>query len=387
MSKQQTQHTSSALMALTTAAMMLPNAAQADPPDQTYQLHFSQARYQEAPIPQRKLGLGSDQRYLIDVSHLRFKAPTSSDTEVTLSLLHESMSGASPWFVMPDADGELVQVMSEATISEERTEVGVDFRSYNQRSEVTLSAGHSTENDYTSYSIGFSGAWRLNQDHTSLNFGANSSRDYIDATDAERFNRPTGERLNRSGLSAGVTQVINATNLASINLGINLVEGFLSDPYKLALVGQDTVADSRPDSHEQINIDLSWRRFVKSANAALHLDYRYFTSDWQIDAHTLELTWYQNLGDGWQLTPTLRYHSQSAAAFYRPYYTQTRNDGFYSSDYRLSAFDAYSGQLKLIKRFESLQLDIGYEHYQAEGDHPGMLSYDLLTLGIGYRFQ
>lgn len=385
-----TDNRQSALLALTAAAMMLPGTStevKADPPDQKYTLGFKQSNYKEAPLPQDKLGLGSDQRYTIDVSHLKFKAPVSTDTELTVSALRETMSGASPWYVAPDAEGVPVQVMSGATISEERSELGVDFRSYNANSEVTLSGGYSTENDYQSASFGFSGAWRLNQNLTTINYGANTSIDYLDPTDAEAFDRPTDESKNRVGMMLGVSQVVSKTALVGASLGYARLEGYLSDPYKRAFVAGSTVRDSRPESHDQISLELMLRQYFDGAGAALHADYRYFSSNWEIDSHTLNLSWYQNLGANWQLIPSLRYYQQSEAAFYQPYYTQSRSDGFYSSDYRLSDFSASSGQLKLSKTFSAFRFDISYEHYEASGDHPSLLSYELVSLGLGYQFE
>lgn len=380
----------SALLALTAAAMLLPGVAtevRADPPDQKYTLGFKQSNYKEAPIAQSKLGLGSDQRYTIDVSHLKFKAPTSTDTELTVSALRESMSGASPWYVAPNAEGKAVQVMSEATISEERTELGVDFRSYHTNSEVTLSGGYSTENDYKSLSFGFSGAWRLNQNLTTLSYGANTSMDYIDPSDAQQFDRPTEETMNRLGLMVGVSQVASKSTLVSATLGYAVLDGYLSDPYKRAFVNGSAVRDSRPDAHDQLNLNLSLRQYFEDANAAIHVDYRYFSSDWKLESHTLELSWYQNLRSGWKLIPSLRYYDQGQAAFYRPFYENTRADGFYSSDYRLSDFSAVSRQIKLTKTFSQFQFDLAFENYEAKGNHPGMLSYDLLSLGLGYKFE
>lgn len=381
---------SSTLFALTAAALALPMASEpvkADPPDQKFTLGFKQSNYKEAPIAASQLGLGSPERYTIDVSHLKFKAPISTDTELTTSVIRETMSGASPWYVAPGADGEPLQVMSGATISEERTELGVDFRSYHSNSEVTLSGGYSSENDYESVSFGFSGAWRLNQNLTTLSYGANTSFDYIDPSDAESFDRPEHESKKRAGAMLGITQVATKTTLLSATVGFSVLDGYLSDPYKRAFVVGNTVRDSRPGQQEQINLNLSLRQFFESPGGALHADYRYYTNNWEIDSHTLELSWYQNLGSDWQLIPTVRYYDQSAAVFYRPFYETTRTDGFYSSDYRLSDFSAVSGQLKLSKTFSAFRFDLAYETYEASGDHPGLLEYDFISLGLGYAFE
>ena len=42
--------------------------------------------------------------------------------------LSEAMSGSSPWFVLPGLDGDPVQVMSGATIADDRQELGASLR-------------------------------------------------------------------------------------------------------------------------------------------------------------------------------------------------------------------------------------------------------------------
>ena len=58
---------------------------------------------------------------------------------------------------------------------------------------------------------------------------------------------------------------------------------------------------------------------INAVDAALHFDYRIFSDDWGITSHTFEADWAQPLGNGWTVTPRIRYYSQDAADFYTPY--------------------------------------------------------------------
>jgi Protein of unknown function (DUF3570) len=147
------------------------------------------------------------------------------------------------------------------------------------------------------------------------------------------------------------------------------------------------VADSRPDSIQQVSNKLQIRQFIPSLNAALHLDYQYFISDWLLkNSNTINLAWHQNFGNGWMLIPSVRFYDQPAAYFYSPYYNGVRTDGYNSSDYRLSAFDATSAQLKLTKKFTSFTLSISHETYEAKGDHPGLVSYSFSNVSLAKTF-
>jgi Protein of unknown function (DUF3570) len=390
------QHTK--LIALTAAALVLQGAgkkveANNIDPKTTFDYRYTQ--YTEGAIPAEKVILGDLERYTIDAHQFKFKTPISDDTEISITGVQEAMTGASPWYIVRDQNGNLLQVMSGATIDESRTEINGDFRSYNTNFDSTLSLGYSTENDYKSFGFGYSGNFQFNQKLTTLSLGINTAKDYIDAADAKEFNRPSEETKNRLGFVFGLSHVFGKNTLVGLTYGYTGLDGFLSDPYKAATVyynystPQETseqLADSRPDKHNQHTISLQIREFFPSFNAALHLDYRNFSSDWDLTSDTIEMAWYQNVGKNWQLIPSVRYYEQTQAKFYAPFYSSARNDGFYSSDYRLSAFTASSGEIKLSRKFEKFNINIAYSYYEATGDNPGLITYDLYSLGMGYRF-
>ncbi len=378
------------LAALSSAAMLLntlSSSASANPPDQKTTVDYRYTSYEEGALDADKVVEGSTERYSIDIHQVKVKTPVAGDTELVFSGQFETLSGASPWYVLPNADGEAVQVMTGATIDETRAEAGLDFRSYNEKSESTLSVSYSGENDYTSFGFGYAGQWRFNKKTSTLSWGVNGSKDYIDATDADIYpGRPTEETKNRLGGFVGFSQVMSKNRLAGVTLGLSSLEGYLSDAYKLAWVNGDIVQDSRPTSQNNYNASLRWREYIPKANAALHVDLGYYNNNWEIASGTFNLAWYQNIGSSWQITPSLRYYNQSAAVFYQPFYTEQRMDGFYSSDYRLSEFSAISARLKVAKTFDRFYLNFLYENYSASGDHPAMLSFDLISLGVGTDF-
>jgi hypothetical protein len=395
------------LMALTAAALMLQGVSkkvEASNMDPKTTFDYKYTQYTEGAIPAEKVTIGGElERYSIDVHQFKFKTPISEDTEISISGVQEAMTGASPWYIRPDANGNPLQIMSGATIDESRTEINGDFRSYNSSSESTLSLGYSTENDYQSFGFGYSGDFHFNQKLTTLSLGVNTAKDYVDASDQEEYpSRPSEETKNRLGVFVGFSHVFSKNTLVGLTLGYTGLDGFLSDPYKLAYVGTRLdnsdpenqieisdprqVQDSRPDKHNQNTVTLMVREFFPSMNAALHFDYRHFSSDWEMTSDTFEMSWYQNIGKNWQLIPSARYYEQTQAKFYAPYYNRYRNDGYYSSDYRLSEFSATSGEIKLSRKFEKLHMNIAYSYYEATGDNPGLITYELYSLGLGYKF-
>ena len=387
------------LLALTTAAMILPGIskkADANPIDPATTFDYKFSVYEEGALPSNAFSDKSQKRYTIDANQFKFRTPILNDSEITLTGVQESMSGASPWYVIPELDdngnltGKSIQVMSGATIEEQRSEIGGAFRSYNKNNnaETTISAGYSSENDYRSLSFGFSGAFYLNQQLTTLEYGVNTSKDYIDATQPTRFTptRPTNELKNRLGMFAGVSHVLTKNTLVGATISYALLDGYLSDPYKQSYVVNKLVRDSRPFWNEQIALTLMLRQFFPSVNGALHVDYRNFSSTWKVGSQTIDLAWYQNIGNDWQLIPSVRTYQQTKAEFYQLYYETTRVDGYYSNDYRLSDFSANSVQLKLQKTFETFKINVSYEKYNSTGDNPGLVSFDYYSLGLSKKF-
>jgi hypothetical protein len=381
----------SPLLALTAAACLLPGMVkkvEAATPEPNTQLYYQYSSYSETPLASDAASFGSKDRYEIAIHQFKLKTPLNEDTEISVSAVSETMSGASPWYILPDAEGDLLLVMSGATIEESRKEVSLDFHSFAKQSDTTLSAGFSSENDYRSISFGFSGSFQFNQKLTSIDYGLNAAKDYLEPTQSlnSEVLRITDEVKNRTGANLGISQVFTKNTLIGLSFSYAGLDGYLSDPYKLAAVAGELLPDARPDVHEQTAVTLMWREFFPSANAALHADYRAYTNNWGIASDTVELSWYQNIGSSWQLIPSVRNYQQTAADFYRPFYLNPRKDKFYSSDYRLSEFSAVSGSLKLAKKFTHAALSISYENYAAKGDNPALISYDYYSAGLSASF-
>ncbi|QSA97034.1 DUF3570 domain-containing protein [Methylococcus sp. EFPC2] len=199
----------------------------------------------------------------------------------------------------------------------------------------------------------------------------------------------------------GLSQVMTKNTLLQLSANYTRQQGYLSNPYKfvyvrgeitpeeyyllseatapgqinwnditkLEVVGLELFREVRPDLRNQFSFSTRLNQYIQPLNAALHADYRFFIDDWGIDSHTLQLQWIQKLPWGLTATPSLRYYSQSKADFFAPYFLAPREDGHYSSDFRLSGYGALSGGLTLSKQFNrGIRLDLGVEYYTHQGD-------------------
>jgi len=334
-------------------------------------------------------------------------------------------------------DTQLVHTIAGAS-RETRRQADVNVRRSYDESAWSVNGGVSSEPDYLSRFVGTGAQLDLNQKLTTINAGLAYTWSDIKATldhDATPYiyNACGTARCNFASASshiadtesggkvmygtrrdwsatAGITQVLTRDAQIQANVGYTDSRGYLSNPYKLVevafidpaqqflspspdalYVDVGAIFEKRPDVRRQWLANLRYAQYIEATDAALHVNYAYFSDDWGIRAHTLELEWAQPFANGWMLTPMARYYTQSAANFYTPYLvtdqgqTVTRTDpvtgqattspfdlsklpAYYSSDYRLSAFGTLGGGFTLAKQFgKGVTASLGYTYFRHAG--------------------
>ena len=88
-----------------------------------------------------------------------------------IDLVHETMSGATPWFVEPDANGEPVVVMTGASVEDQRTDFNGHGTYYFDTARMNLQSGYSTEDDYSAINVGFGTEHDFDEKNTTLSWG------------------------------------------------------------------------------------------------------------------------------------------------------------------------------------------------------------------------
>lgn len=353
-------------------------------------LQYRYTLYDEEPLPEAVLAGGAADRYRINSHQFSFKRKLDERFTLSVEAIHESMSGSSPWFVIPDPELGPLQIMSGATIEETRDEILFALGINKTDFEHSLSAGYSTENDYDALFASYTGAYERDNGHTTLLWGMSYSDDRLSPTDASIFGRVERAAKNSFSGSFGLTRIINRNALIQSGIQATFQDGYLSDPYKEMWINGGIYFDHRPDSRTAISWSTRFRQYFAGSNAALHADYRYYRDDWGVTAHTLDLAWNQPLGDHFELAPSIRYHSQKAADFYIPAITNGEQPNYWSSDHRLATYGALRYRLSATWRAEiwtvSLNADIynSKESLALSGPHfdtPALVDFWRLSLG------
>ena len=350
---------------------------------------YDEDAFSGAPI------IGSDKRYHVDTQQLDFSGAVGERNTLNVDATHEVMSGSSPWYSIPGPNNKPIQVLSGATIRDHRSAINASLtHDAGGNSTTTGSVSYSTERDYHATSIGLEHTIPLNTALT-LGFGGSLSHDIIEPTDALIFDRIVHAEKNTYSAFGSLSWVLNKASVLESGVQINYQAGYLSDPYKLATVGDLQLPDTRPDRRTEAAWLVRYRLAV-NADASFHADSRLAANSWGQKSVTLDASWYQTLHDDWQIVPGIRYYSQDSARFYAPFFDANDAGSFYSSDYRLGGFGSVAGHLNLRKQFGRWEFTAGMERYHAttryalggaDEANPGAVSYTRIFAGLDYHFD
>ena len=187
----------------------------------------------------------------------------------------------------------------------------------------------------------------------------------------------------------GFTQVINRRMITQFNYSYSMVDGYLTDPFKVISVvnsggvTQDYIYESRPDS--RIKQSIFAQSLYHFDSAVLDVSYRYMWDDWEITSHTIDTRFRIPLGDALgtesYLQPHFRFYQQNAAEFYQPFLIDGATLPTYASaDYRIGEMSTFTVGLKyglLVNNGHDLSFRLEYyRQAPTDGgfDAPGVLN-------------
>lgn len=374
------------LLALTSSALLLPayQGAVADAPPEFTEIGVRYSKYKEDDILSSKSVFDSE-RYDIDVAQFHLLAPVADDWSFALDVAWEDMSGASPWYVGQIGSDPAKVIMSSASIEDTRTEVSGTTRYYYDRGNVGLNLTYSDEDDYESKAMAVDGAFNSEDGLTTYSAAVSASDDDIDPTQGSFPTNTLGASKDVYSTWMGVTRIVSKRALVRFGLSYTYRDGFLTDPYKYK--------DRRPDERKEWTVGAGYRHFFEKPNAALHVDYRYFNDDWDVESHTVDIAWNQNVGQDTLVTPFIRYYTQHEAEFFSNLADQDAR--YFADDYRLSAFGAFSYGLRLSHDIGNWSVNLDAERYKTDEswgvyngeESPGLVDFWRYGIGLDYVFK
>ena len=215
--------------------------------------------------------------------------------------------------------------------------------------------------------------------HSSMLVGDSSSPEW----DAEFAKTRIGDSDDKSttDILVGFTQVINRRMITAFNYSYSMVDGYLTDPFKVVSVlnteglAQDYIYESRPDSRvKQSTFMQAKYNFDDSLlNTVVDVSYRYMWDDWGIDSHTIDTRFTVPVGATSYIEPHIRFYQQGAADFYQPYIIDEQAPiGFVSADYRIGEMRAVTVGAKYgVVLNDGNELSFRLEYYRQTPTNAG----------------
>lgn len=344
----------------------------------------------------------ADDRIRVRNHNARVALDLGTATALRIRGVVDTISGATPTGQPAPQGSDQVPL---AQLEDERRAVVVDVSHTRGSQTANLQYSHSAEDDYVSDGYAMTWLSDFNQKNTQLQLGFAYTDDAIHPVFFEAARR----KISRDFM-VGIVQLLDRNTVFTGNMSYGTSTGYLSDPYKIVQKTVEllpgfplalTFPENRPGSRDKTIVFAQIARHFEGLRGSLETSARYYSDSHGIDSDTVELTWLQKIGEYLVLSPTLRYYRQGQADFYHVDLDQTpitpvsepdRSSPYYSSDYRLSRFDATTLGVKLIYRHgERWSADLAWERYDMRGRDKATLdsayiSADILTGGITVWF-
>ncbi len=319
-----------------------------------------------------------DGRIRVDAHYAQLETVLSTETKLKVVGLVDTIAGATP-SGQPAPEGSAQVPLSQLTDRREAGQLEVSH----PLERVTLVGGFATskESDYLSDVWSAKALIDFNQKNTTLQLGYARADDDITAVFL-----PAPRQKSADDLIIGVTQLLSPLTVITANLSYGYTSGYLSDPYKI--VGKRTEVlpgffldltfpENRPANKEKWVGFLSVNHAMENLNAAVESSYRLLDDTFGTTSHTLELAWFQKLGERLIVRPAVRFYQQTAADFYRvdlngtsidPTNVASGRSPYYSADYRLSAMRTWMVGVKAIWTVNDwCSVDATVERYLMQG--------------------
>ena len=214
-----------------------------------------------------------------------------------------------------------VVVSGASKYSETRTEYSLGGQYLYDKSILSAGYTNSDESDYKADTYYFNVSQDFFGDLTTLTFGYSYAEDEVSQTGNAEFS----EDINRHYYRVGISQIATPEMLLSLDYELITDEGYLNNPYRSyryltdpldPSAGYQFAQEVYPDTRTSDAASLRFMYYLPERRT-ISGSYRYFTDDWDIDAHTAQVGYSQVWRDNWTVDLKYRYYQQTNAEFYR----------------------------------------------------------------------
>lgn len=268
--------------------------------------------------------------------------------------------------------------------SEQRDEFSLTAAYLENKTLLSGGYTHSSENDYDANTFYVNISQDFFGDLTTLSLGYSRGSDEVRQNGNDAFS----DEIDRQNFRLGISQILTPSLMVGINYEAITEEGYLNNPYRSyrfltnpldVSAGFQTATEVYPRTRTSDAATLSASYFLPY-RAAIKAEYRYFTDDWDIDAHTYQLTYTHPFGENWVFDAKYRAYSQSNAYFYNDMFEFASLDekDFRARDKELSEFSSQTlgisigydiPQLKRRKVIDRGSINLQWDHLMFDYDN------------------
>jgi len=224
-------------------------------------------------------------------------------------------------------------VTTASPYRETRNEFGVAADYAVRDALITLSAARSTEPDYIANTYNLDVTQEVFAAMTSVSLGFTYGSDEVGRKDLGFFDSAKHWRYR-----LGLTQILTPRWLATANFEVVSDDGYLGNPYRVALVFGAAVPERVPSTRSSRALRF---RVIGEVVPGMSVRgaYRYFWDNWDITAHTFDLGVSRRFGEGWLVDAYARaYRQTDSALFFSD--NATAETLYVSRNRQLSKFDS-----------------------------------------------
>ncbi len=256
----------------------------------------------------------------------------------------KSVSVSGNYYIDSISSASIDVVSQGSPYAEERTQTSVSLDYLHADTILSAAYTNSDESDYTADTANFSISQSMFGDLTNVTIGYVFGSDTVSRNGDVDF---SGE-VDRQQFQIGLSQVLTKKLLFTLNYENVTEEGFLNNPYRSVRYEDSTSSlgySFEPERYPRTrtsNALAAGLRYHLPYRAAIGLGYRYFTDDWNIEAHSAELDYTHPLAERWRLELSYRFYTQSEADFYSDLFPRENYQNFLARDKELSQFHDHS---------------------------------------------
>lgn len=303
----------------------------------------------------------------------------------------------------------------------------------NNRNNIwSLNASLSTEHDYSSIGLGGSYTHAFNEKNTEVSLKANVFLDNWSVLYPYELGGPGGDsetgefvpfnpsqytitgntnyqphftpfndtKRNSYTFGVGLSQILSKKIQALVSLDLTQQQGLLANHMQRVYFKdvEDSFVDRfhlaedierLPDSRFKTALGLKLNYYINEL-LCLRTFYRFYTDNWGIASHTMQIELPFKISNSLTLYPSYRFYNQTAADYFASYNMHLSTDQYYTSDYDLSKYNANQYGIGMsytdvftkfhIGRFRFKSIDFNYHQYKRNTG----LSAGIFTGGIKF---